>query len=149
MGIRTYADLVAYLQQRSAEIVSADLKEQGLNRPPAFINMPELTRQAELFSRKQAQEQSEDKTPVKKAEAETAGGTGEPGKVPHGHQPSEHDAMFTVSFDLVTDEEGNRLLQTTIYDEKDHGEEHPFLGSDPSPWGQLDAGACQSGPHHG
>jgi hypothetical protein len=50
IDIHSYADLTRYLSQHTAQEVSAALKEHGVNRPPALIDLEAWTRQAEQFS---------------------------------------------------------------------------------------------------
>jgi hypothetical protein len=42
--------------------------------------------------------------------------------------------MFSVSFDVVKDDDGEQILHTTVHDEKNAGQVEVFHGSDPSPW---------------
>jgi hypothetical protein len=126
IGIHSYVDLIHYLSHHTAQEVSEALKEHGVNRSPALINKGGWIRQAEGFS------QSENAAPVL-PEGET-----EPAEKPEGassgHDSRKHQAVFTVSFDVVKDEDGKPLLHTTVYDERNAGQEKVFRGSDPSPW---------------
>jgi nucleotidyltransferase/DNA polymerase involved in DNA repair len=124
--IHSYAELIEYLDQRIAREVSAALTSHGLNRPPGLINQQRSAGQADLFS------QSED-TPTTPSEEET-----EPTK--HSREalpspePREHDALFTVSFDVARDEDGEPALRTTVYDESDAGKGEIFRGNGTTPW---------------
>ena len=138
MGIQTYTQLANYLRRHSAEELSAALKEHGLNRPPGLINMPALTRQAKELAKLEQSTQAEippsEVSPplvALKEEMQTTGSV--EGAIPN-HVPRDHDAIFTVSFDVIQDETGHPMLQTTVYNEKDHGEEQTFQGSDTSQW---------------
>jgi hypothetical protein len=126
MGIHSYADLAEYLRQHTAEEVSQALKEHRLNRPPGLINIQKLTLQAELFSR------AEKNTPASLAEEPQP--TRNLEETPPYHEPRDHDAIFTVLFDVIKDEDGEQVVQTTVYDEKDSGKEQAFLGNDTSQW---------------
>jgi hypothetical protein len=126
MGIHTYTDLAQYLHQHTAEEISQALKEHGLNRPPGLLNMQKLTLQAEMFS--QAEK------PISKTHAEESQPNTNLEESPPRREPRDHGALFTVSFDLIKDQDGNQVLQTTVYDEKDSGKEQPFLGNDTSQW---------------
>lgn len=128
MGVRTYKDLVEYLRQHSAEDVSSDLKEHGLNRPAGLINMKEMTRQAEMLSLTEFPDQVNEQPVVAQKPAEKS----DEGR--SSRSLSGHDAIFTVSFDVVEDEGGKPMLKTTVYHEEDSGEEQVFQGSDASLW---------------
>lgn len=126
IGVHCYADLTGYLSQHTAQEVSAALKEHGVNRPPAFIDKETWTRQAEVFS------QLEDAaTTPPEEETEPAKNSEEAAPSPESR---EHDALFTVSFDVVRDEDGEPVLHTTVYDEKNAGKEEVFQGSDTASW---------------
>jgi hypothetical protein len=126
IGVHSYADLAEYLSQHTAQEVSEALKEQGVNRPPALIDEENWTRQAEVFS----QPENNPPTPPEE-ETEPAE---KPEKAPPSRNSREYDAVFTVSFDVARDEDGQPALQTTVYDEKNAGKEEVFQGSDPAPW---------------
>jgi hypothetical protein len=126
IGIHSYTDLADYLRQHSAEEVSQALKEHGLNRPPGLINIQKLTLQAEMFSR------AEKNPPASPAEEPQP--TRNLEETPPNRAPRDHDAVFTVSFDLIKDQDDKQVLQTTVYDEKDSGKEQVFLGNDTSRW---------------
>jgi len=126
IGIHNFADLAQYLSQNTAEEVSEALKAHGVNRPPGLIDKNTWTRQAKAFSQREdtAPPPLEEETgPVKKSK-----------DAPNSRDLHEHDSVFTVSFDIVSDEDGRQDLQTTVYDEKNAGEEQVFQGSDPAPW---------------
>jgi hypothetical protein len=126
IGIHTYAELAEYLRQHTAEEVSQALREHGLNRPPGLINIQKLTLQAEKFS------QAEKNTPASPAEERQP--TRNLEETPPNRAPRDHDAVFTVLFDVIKDKDGEQVLQTTVYDEKDSGREQAFLGNDTSQW---------------
>lgn len=126
IGIRSYAELAEYLRQHTAEEVSQALKVHGLNRPPGLINIQKLTLQAEIFSRAEKNittSPAEEPQPTRNLE-----------ETPPNRAPRDHDAVFTVLFDVIKDKDGERVLQTTVYDEKDSGREQAFLGNDASKW---------------
>ena len=126
IGIRSYSDLAEYLRQNSVDQVSEALKEHGVNRRAGIINMDELISQAETLSK------AEKKAPASPEEGIEVGENQE--KTASYREPHEHDALFTVSFDIIKDEEGKPTLSTTVYDEKDSGEEQVFKGNDASKW---------------
>jgi len=126
IGIHSYADLAEYLRQHTAEEVSQALKEHGLNRPPGLINIQKLTLQAEMFSRAEkntSASPAEEPQPARNLE-----------DTPPNRTPRDHDAVFTVLFDVIKDEDGEQVLHTTVYDEKDSGKEQAFLGNDTLQW---------------
>lgn len=127
IGIHSYADLVQYLSQHTAPEISAALKEHGVNRPPALIDREKTwISQAEAFS------QLENATPtLPEGETEPAE---KPEEAPTHPESRELDAVFVVSFDVARDEDGEAVLHTAVYDEKNAGKEEIFLGSDTSPW---------------
>jgi hypothetical protein len=124
--IHSHADLIEYLNQRIAQEVLAALKAHDLNRPPEFINQERSTGQADLFS------QLED-APSTSSEEET-----EPTKHSEEAVPSaesrEHDALFTVSFEVATDGDHGPVLRTTVCDGADGGQEKVFRGNGTTPW---------------
>jgi hypothetical protein len=126
IGIHSYADLAQYLSQHTAQEVSEALKEQGVNRPPALIDKETLTRQAEVFSQPE-------NNPTTPPEGETEP-VEKPEEAPSIPELREHDAVFTLSFDVARDEDGQPALQTTICDERNAGKKEVFQGSDPAPW---------------
>jgi hypothetical protein len=126
IGIHSYADLTEYLSQYTAQEVSEALKEHGVNRPPALIDKQTLTRQAKVFS-----QAGNNPTTLPEEETGPAETTEE---APSSPESREHDAVFTVSFGEVRDEDGQTLLQTTVYDEKNAGKEEVFQGSDTALW---------------
>lgn len=126
IGIHTYADLAQYLRVHTVEEVSGTLKEHGINRPPGLINKQAWIQQAEIFGH------SENSMPTSPAE-ETKPNRN-PEETPPHRESRDHDAVFTVSFDLVRDDGGKPVLSTTVYDEKNAGEEMVFQGNDTSQW---------------
>lgn len=126
IGIHGYADLIEYLNQHTAEEFSAALKKHGVNRPPGLIDRETWIRQATMFS----QSEKAIPTPLK----EEAATTEKPKEQPSNRELREHDAVFTVSFDVAKDEAGEPVLSTTVYDESNGGEEAVFQGTDATPW---------------
>lgn len=126
IGIHSFADLIAYLSQHTAEEFSAALKEHGVNRRPGLIDREMWIKQAEMLS------QLEKTTPtLPKGEAEPEE---KPKESPSGREPREHDAVFTVSFDIAKDDAGELVLSITVYNESNGGEEAIFQGTDAAPW---------------
>jgi hypothetical protein len=123
IGIHSYADLIEYLSQHTAEEISEALKEHGVTRPPGLIDREAWIRAAEKLNKGTS-------SPTK--------GEAEPAEEPQIQLPSnesrEHDAVFTVSFDVTRDEAGEPVLNTTVYDEGNGGEEKTFQGPNTSPW---------------
>ena len=120
IGIHRYEDLVEYANQHTAEEISAEFKTYGLNRSPGLINREIWIKEAEAFSRQESADFPERELPGSEERA--------------ADESSEHDAVFTVSFDIMKDENGELVLVTTVYDERDSGEEKIFQGNDPAPW---------------
>ena len=125
-GIRGYADLDQYLRRRTAEQVSAALKEHGVNRPPAFIDRETWARQARELG------ELESTVPMP-FEGETEPST-EPEDAPSNRTAPEHDAGFAVSFDIVTDGDREPVLRTTVRDGTNGDQKKVFQGSDAEPW---------------
>jgi len=126
IGIHSYADLAQYLSQNTSEEVSEALKAQGVKRPPGFIDRETWTRQAKVLG----QLENTAPTPLE----EETGSVNNSEDAPADRDSRNHDAMFTVSFDIVRDEDGEPVLHTTVYDEKNAGQEEVFQGSDTIPW---------------
>jgi hypothetical protein len=126
IGIHNYADLVRYLSQHTTHQVSAALQEHGVNRPPAFIDQATWVRQAREFG------ELENAVPTS-SEEET-----EPAEMPEEVPPSghsrEHDALFTVSFDMATNGDREPVLRTTVCDSTNGDQEAVFQGNDMAPW---------------
>jgi hypothetical protein len=126
IGFQDYASLAQYLSQHTAAEVSAALKDHGVNRPPGLVDQEAWSRQAELFSAQ------EDPTPMP-PEDET-----ELAEKPDGSSPNresqEHDALFTVSFDIVRGQDREPILRTTVCDGTNGDQGRVFQGSDISPW---------------
>jgi hypothetical protein len=80
MGIRTYADL-ANIRQHTAEEVSAALKSIRPEPPAGIDQYTGLTRQAEMLSHEEFQEQAE-KQPSAAGRWMSRAGVGVPGGVP-------------------------------------------------------------------
>jgi hypothetical protein len=126
IGIRSYADLVKYLEQHTAQEFSTALKEHGVKRRPGIIDREMWIKQAEMLGQS---EKSAD-TPHNEAVQPE-----EEAKPPRsGREAKEHDAMFTVSFDTAINDAGERVLSTTVYHEGNGGEELVFQGINASPW---------------
>lgn len=126
IGIHSYADLIEYLSQHTVEEFSEALKEHGVTRPPGLIDREAWIREAEKLNKGAP-------TPPKE-EAEEAEPTEEPEEQPPSRESREHDAVFTVSFDVTREETGEPVLNTTVYDEGNGGEEKTFQGPDTSQW---------------
>jgi hypothetical protein len=119
IGIHSYADLIEYLSQHTAEEFSEALKEHGVTRPPGLIDREAWIRAAEKLNKGAP-------TPPK--------GEAEPVEEPKEQPSREHDAVFTVSFDVTRDEAEEPVLNTTVYDEGNGGKEETFQGTDTSLW---------------
>lgn len=126
IGIRGYADLLQYSSQRSAQQVSVALKEQGVSRPPAFIDLAAWAGQARRFSKL---EDAALAPPEAQRELEA-----KPEEMPSSHDLREHDAVFTVSLDVATDGDREPALRTTVCDRSNGGQEAVFEGNDTAPW---------------
>ena len=126
IGIHSYADLIEHLEHHTAEELSEAFREHNVNRPPGLIDTETWIRQAKMLS------QSE-KTifPPPKEEVMT---TMKPTEQLSDHEPREHHAVFTVSFDIPNDDSDDQSLYITVYDERDGGEEKVFPGTDSSSW---------------
>jgi hypothetical protein len=126
IGIHGYADLAQYLSQHTTQQVSAALQEHGVNRPPAFINQETWVRQAREFSMRENTAPTppeEEPEPVKKLEEAPSSRTGQ-----------EHNAVFTVSFDVARGDDREPVLHTTVHDGTNGGREGVFQGEDTAPW---------------
>jgi hypothetical protein len=126
IGIHSYADLVQYLSQHTTHQVSAALQDHGVDRPPAFINQATWIRQATEFG------ELENTAPAS-SEKETEP-TEKPEEVPLSRHSQEHDAVFTVSFDMATDGDREPVLRTTVCDSTNGDQEGVFQGNDMAPW---------------
>jgi hypothetical protein len=126
IGVHSYADLVQYLSQRSAQQVSAALQERGVKRPPALIDLATWTRQAREFGEL---DDAAPTPPEKKREP-----AAKPGEAPSNRDSREHDAVFTVSFDVATDGDRGRVLRTIVCDRANGDQESVFKGNDAAPW---------------
>lgn len=126
IGIRSYADLIQYLEAHTAQEFSAALKEHGVSRRPGLIDREMWIKQAEILERSVTGPDPEYKWEVQAEKSLKASQL--------GHKGTEHDAMFTVSFDSTTNDVGERVLFTTVYNESNGGEEFVFQGMDTSPW---------------
>lgn len=95
IDIHSYAGLALYLRQRTAEEVSASLKEHGVNRPSGLIHRETRLRQDEVLSKRAnaAPTPSEEETELAEKAEES---------LPR-RESREHDAMFAVHFDVATD----------------------------------------------
>ena len=125
IGIHSYPGLIEYVSQHTAEEISAALRAHGVNRSPGLIDTETWITDAEALSRK---ENAASRPPEAEVEPE------KPTEPAAGRGSREHHAVFTVSFDIVKDEDGELVLYTTVYDERNAGKEKVFRGSDTSPW---------------
>jgi hypothetical protein len=89
IGLYGYADLAQYLSQHTAQQISVALQEQGVNRPPGFIDRAMWTRQARAFG------ELEEVTPTP-PEEETVPAEGSE-EVPSGRDPWAHDAQLEIA----------------------------------------------------
>lgn len=126
MGIRSYSDLIQYLEAHTAQEFSATLKEHGVNRRLGLIDRELWIKQAERLERSETGVGPEYRW---EGQAEKSLKASQP-----GYKETKHDAMFTVSFDSTTNEVGERVLFTTVYNESNGGEEFVFQGMDTSAW---------------
>jgi hypothetical protein len=126
IGIRSYADLAQYLSQHTDQEVSEALKEHGVNRPPAFIDPGTWARQARELS------DLENTAPTLPEEGTEP--PAEPQEALFSQDSQEHDAVFTVSFDLATDGDRRPVLRTTVCDGANGDQEEVFQGSGTAPW---------------
>lgn len=126
MGVHGYADLAQYLGQRTAQQISAALEEQGIRRPPAFIDREAWARQARALGG------LGDADPV--LSEEDPGATQSPDDAPVKRAMPERDAGFRVSFEIATDGGREPELRTTVCDGMNGNEERVFWGNDPAPW---------------
>jgi hypothetical protein len=122
LGVRNLADLHQYLIERTDEQVVTSLRERGARVfPDSIIEKYDWRGQVE----KQAAECKA--TPVAADRA--------PDEEPSGsHRASRHDAAFSIFFDYITTEDGASVLQTTVYQENNYGEEAVFTGAETVPW---------------
>jgi len=126
IGVHSYADLAQYLSQHTAQQISAALKEHGVNRPPAFVDPARWAKQARAFG----ELENTVFTPLEEETEPVA----KPEETPSDRDSREHDAMFTVSFDVTTDGGREPVLRTTVCDRTNGGQEGVFEGSDTAPW---------------
>jgi hypothetical protein len=126
IGVHSYADLAQYLSQRSAQQVSAALREQGVKRPPALIDPATWARQARAFG------ELEDAAPTPtEGKREPAA---KPGEAPSSRDSREDDAVFTVSFDVAAEGDRESVLHTIVRDRANGDQEGVFTGNDAAPW---------------
>jgi hypothetical protein len=126
IGIHNYADLIDYLKQHTAEEFSKELKEHGVNRRPSLIDTNRWIRQAELLS----QAEGVSSTPLE-SEREPAEPLQKPSAV---RERRDQGHVFTVSFDIITDEIGKPAPSIRVYDENNGGKEAIFQGPDSDSW---------------
>jgi hypothetical protein len=126
IGVHSYSSLAQYLGQRSAQQVSAALQEHGVKRPPALIDPATWGRQARAFC------ELEDAAPTPPGEVKEPAPTLK--EVPTSRDSQEHDAAFTVSFDVATDRDQASVLCTTVCDRTNGGQQGIFEGYDATPW---------------
>jgi hypothetical protein len=135
IGIRSYDDLIEYLSKETAEEISKALREHNVKRPPAFIKREDWTAQAIKLSK---QNNTAHKIPDKEPKV-----TKNSDKASRITDSIEHYAEFTVFFEFMTDEDGDQVLKTTVYDEKNFGKEKIFMGIDTAPWVNWIIGRAQ------
>jgi hypothetical protein len=126
IGIHSYADLVQYLSQHTTHQVSAALQDHGVNRPPAFIDQATWVRQAREFGELENTAPTSSEEEMEPAE--------KPEDVPLSRNSPEHDAVFTVSFDVTTGGDREPGLRTTVCDSANGDQEQVFQGRDTAPW---------------
>lgn len=126
IGIRGFARLAAYLRAHTADEVSADFLAHGLKRSSGLIKLEAWIQQAELFAQAE--------TPSSAAAQPASTPSAEANSSSSASESLDHDAVFTVFFDLVTDEDGNSQVHTTVYDEKNGGKEKLFKDTQASEW---------------
>jgi hypothetical protein len=126
IGIHDYTDLDRYLSRHTLQQISADLQEQGVNRPPAFIDQSTWARQA--------REYADLESAVSAAPGEETKPVEEPQEAAARSSFPEHDATFTVSFDVTSDDGREPILRTTVCNRTDGDEQGIFQGSDATPW---------------
>lgn len=126
IGVRSYIDLAQYLSQHTAAEVSAALKEHGLKRPTALIDTAMWARQARAFGQVEdaASTLPEEGTELAKELKET----------PPSRDSQDHDAVFTISFDIARGGDHEPVLHTTVCDRTNGGGEGIFQGSEAAPW---------------
>ncbi len=126
IGVHSYADLAQYLSQHTAQQISAALKEHGVNRPPAFVDPARWTKQAKAFG--------ELENIVLTSPEEETEPAAKPKEAPSDRDSREHNAVFTVSFDVATDRDHKPVLRMTVGDRANGGQEGVFEGSDTASW---------------
>lgn len=123
IGIHGYADLLRYVSQRTAQQISAALKEHGVHRPPAFIDQKTWARQARALGGLEDTAATEDAARTTDADESHS-----------SRAEQEHKAEFSVSFDLTTDGDRGTVLVTTVRDATNGRPERVFRGADATPW---------------
>lgn len=122
IGIR-YENFAQYLRQHTTKEISDELRKHGFR--PGPINKKKWLRS---LSSKQ-----EEYAPASliSEEIESVKESKETRSSQNMHN---EDIEFTVLFDVVKNKNGKPVLQVTIYDPRDAGEEKQFEGNDPAPW---------------
>lgn len=123
IGIQSYADLVEYLKKHTTKEISEALKEKGVNRGPGLVDKEKWIEQAE--------ELSGEKEKITPKSHEESAQNEQLEKAASGRGSREYD--FTVSFDFK-ERNGERILITTVYHDRNGGDEKEFEGSDHSQW---------------
>jgi len=127
LGVRSFADLHRYLTDHTDKEVLAALAERGARVLPNSIEKYDWRDRVESLAAVTGvtEPSREEATVVREEPAET------PASVIPAEQ---HDAAFTIFFDYVAGEPGEQLLQTTVYEDRDFGDEQTFTGLETDPW---------------
>lgn len=127
LDVQSFADLHRYLSSHTDKEVLADLAERGARVLPNSIEKYDWRDRAESLAAEASEPDRppEETTVSRKERAETRASV----------TPAEqHDAAFTIFFDFVAAEPGEQILQTTVYEDRDFGDEQTFIGVDTDPW---------------
>lgn len=125
IGIHSYSDLTHFLNEyKTASDISETLRRNGVNLPAGFIDREKWIKGLQARQNQDVLQRQEKKSKsVKKTEA-----------VSTSQAPFDHDAGFSVFFDVVLDKGGKQILHTTVYNEKNAGEFGDFDGNYTFPW---------------
>lgn len=123
IGIQSYVDLVKYLKKHTTNEISEALKKKGVNRGPGLVDKENWIKQAEELSREQEK--------ITPESTEVAVQNEKMEKATSGRGSREYD--FTVSFDF-NERNGESILITTVYHDRNGGDDEEFEGSDHSQW---------------
>jgi hypothetical protein len=126
IGIRSYADLIQFLNQHTVKEIAEELGKHGAKLPPGFKKEKWISYAGEASQR-------EELLPVPTRE-EPGAATGTEEQL-SSNRFVEHDDEFLVFFDMIEDADGKPSLRTTVYHEKNAGTEAVFDGSETAPWG--------------